>query len=531
MSLRAVIAADLRAGIEATRRSKQSTAVDTLPIWTPHEGPQRRFVESTCGEVLFGGAKGGGKSMSAIGLMLPWIDNPFFRGLVLRRETTGLKDIVDKAKRIFKTGVRIGVRPFRGACPEAKFIGFNGPSGGGVVHFPSGARIEFAHCKDRKDWARYQGQEFHIICFEELVQFLREQYDELRTCIRSGVPGLPRYLRATSNPGDHDDEGHAFVFRRYRYWLDPEATIPGRAPRVDAEGTTLPPAEPGEVLHIRKRADSDEEDVFLEPTGDTLSRTYIPALLDDNPTLMAEDPEYEKQLLGLDLVRRKQLRYGDWLAKPSAGTYFQRDWLGELLLRPVDAAVVRLRYWDRAAGEPTAKNPNPDWTVGTRWALRADGIAVVEDVVRKRLSPMKVKSLIKEIAEEDNKLPGGCMVCLEQDPAQAGKFEIAEYLQFLAPLPVIVAVKKPGDDKISWFRPCSRAAENGQVKAVRGQWNGQAFGELEAFPDGQFDDVVDTWGGGYTHLHLAAKGKLRKPTETSGSEHKDVSMHRGTGGF
>lgn len=469
--------------------------------------------------------------MGAIGLMLPYLGHPDFRGLVLRRSTKGLRDIISKAKKIFRHGQTSGVRPFAPAAPGARFVGTGG--GGAICYCPSGAEVQFGHCKNEDDWEQYQGNEYHIVSFEELTQFLLKQYLEIQSCVRSGVPGLPRWIRSTSNPGG---TGHEFVFARFQWWMDPEATIAGRAPRLNVDtGKTLPPAAPGEVLHIVRNDDGTEQaydherfyrhDEVIGGTRASRTRTFIPAKLADNPTLVAEDPNYQLALNDFDVVRRAQLRDGDWLAKAHAGTYFKRAWVSIIPKGP-ELPAFRVRYWDRAATEPHEGNPEPDWTVGTRWARGADGRPVVEDQVRLRGTPNKVKARIKETADDDAKLPGGCAVALEEDPGQAGKFETAEYLQFLAPHQVIIVPKR--SDKEATFRPCSSACENGMVSVVKGAWNDVAFNELEAFPDGKFDDIVDTWGGGYQTLHRY--GHVVQ-SSASGSAKKESSMHRAGGGF
>lgn len=536
--LRAAMARDLRAAITNTAPAAPANDGDplpegpVLPLWTAHDGPQREFCESDVDEALYGGAKGGGKSMGAIGLMLPFVGHPDFRGLVLRRTTKGLRDIVKKAKKIFRQGQTSGVRPFAPAAPGCRFVSTGG--GGCICYFPSGAEVQFGHCNNEDDWEQYQGNEFHIVCFEELTQFILQQYLEIQSCVRSGVPGLPRWVRSTSNPGG---AGHEFVFTRWKWWMDPEAKIVGRAPRLHpVTGKTLPPALPGEVLHIVRNEDGTETAFdcmqFADGKKISRSRTFIPAKLEDNPTLVAEDPSYRLALNDFDPVRRAQLRDGDWLAKAHAGMYFKREWVSSedraLLPRRPDDIVAWLRYWDRAAGEPSEQNPNPDWTVGTLWGLRRSGHAVVADVKRFRASPMQVKKRIKETAHDDVFELGACAVALEHDPAQAGKFEMAEYLAYLVGYEVIPVPKRKGDDKESWFRPCSRACENGMVQVVKGAWNAVLFDELEAFPFGDKDDQVDTMGGGYTFVCLQGR---KGTSKASGSDRKEGSMHRAGGGF
>ena len=73
--------------------------------------------------------------------------------------------------------------------------------------FPSGATTRFTHCQHDDDVARFDGDEFQLIEFDELTHFTEKQYLGIRARIRSPHPGLPRYTRSTSNPGG---EGHAW---------------------------------------------------------------------------------------------------------------------------------------------------------------------------------------------------------------------------------------------------------------------------------------------------------------------------------
>lgn len=465
-----------------------------LPIWTPQDGPQAEFYHSDVYEILYGGAAGGGKSSALVALPLPWIQHRDLRALILRRTTPQLEDLLDKAREIYKLGKE---GKFAGADPDAEFRGDKN-----VWTFSSGARIKFGHCNDEDDWESYQGHEYPVILFDELTHFTERQYLEIAKRCRGTSPYLPRFIRATSNPGS---EGHEWVFERWKYWLDPEAEISGRSARHDADtGKKLPPAAPGEVLWFYRDADGKEH-IVEEGYPEARSRTFIPARLEDNPALLAEDPGYRQRLRDdSDPVRRKQLEEGDWLVKPAAGLYFKPEWF-EVVDRPPVAVRRRTRYWDKAATEPHEKNKNPDWTVGVRLSHGYDDFFYVEDVERMRLSPGPRDARIKLIAALDGR---ETRIRSAKDPAQAGVTEAAAFIAMLTGYDV--AVRPETGDKItragpvsSQCHPASTGGRTGRFRIVRGAWNKDFLASISQFPDGKKDDV-DALSGAFEDMGFVA---------------------------
>lgn len=500
------------AALEVVRLAPKAKA---LPTWTPQDGPQREFYDSTADEVLYGGAAGGGKTSCVVALILKWVAHSQYRALLLRRETPQLEGLLDEASRIYKRGNDGGARPFRASEPAAEFNIVKS-----VWTFPSGARARFNHCQLDADAFNYQGHEYQTIVFDELTHFTEKQYLEIRTRNRSGVAGIPCYTRATTNPGG---PGHEWTFKRWAPWLDPSfdlddwiidaeepdesiAVVAGRGlpKRFDESGKRLPPARGGQVLYVARVGDVDRFSTrpFRYNGEAATTRTFIPARLSDNPALLASDPKYRAKLRDNDAVRRRQLEDGDWLVKPSAGLYFKREWFGE----PVDAAppgcIARVRAWDKAATEPHEKNKNPDWTRGLRMSRSNDGLIYVEHMASLRGGPGPVAHLIKTTAAQDGV---DVIVRLPQDPAAAGKSQAASDVQMLEGY--TVRVKPVTGDKIVRAGPVSTQANPqstggsvGRLRVVRGSWNEEFFRELEDFPDGDYDDIVDALSDGFDEL-------------------------------
>jgi predicted phage terminase large subunit-like protein len=122
------------------------------------------------------------------------------------------------------------------------------------------------------------------------------------------------------------------------------------------------------------------------------------------------------------------------------------------------------------------------------------------DVVRKRDNPGAIETLIKATAELDGKQVS---VGLPQDPGQAGKSQVNQYVKLLRGWTVLA--EPENGDKGTRFGPFSTQAEHRKVRLVRGPWNAAYIAELEAFPTpGVHDDQVDATSGGYRRLASGA---------------------------
>lgn len=232
-------------------------------MWEPT--PKQAEALSRCEfEVLYGGARGGGKTDAGLVKPLYNKDNPLYKGLVIRRNTDDLIDWVERAKRMY-------------AGTSADFTGK--PA---MVRWPSGAYLRTGHLKDEDAYEKYQGHEYHDVIIEELTQIpSEERYEKLISCCRSTVDGIQAQVFATTNPGG---PGHKWVKRRF---VDP--SIPGR-PFVNSK------------------------------TG--RSAVFIQSTVDDNPHILTKDPEYVTYLDNLRGDLRKAWREGSWDLEEIAGSVY-----------------------------------------------------------------------------------------------------------------------------------------------------------------------------------------------------------------
>ena len=69
-------------------------------IFQPNKGPQTEFLSSTEREVLYGGSAGGGKSYAMLADPVRYFNNPHFRGLLIRRTTEELRELISVSKQL-----------------------------------------------------------------------------------------------------------------------------------------------------------------------------------------------------------------------------------------------------------------------------------------------------------------------------------------------------------------------------------------------------------------------------------------------
>ncbi len=231
-------------------------------IWEAHDGPQRDFLYAKEFEVLYGGAKSGGKSDALIMKLLtpPYIKTMGYKGLLTRRTYKRLLELKDRCDRTY---LKID--------PGAKYN-----KDEHRYYFSSGAIIQLGHCEHEDDKWNYWGHEYQIIAIDQVEEYTETQYSIIRMCARSTVKGLDPIIRATANPG---------VRWVKEYWVDvapPNTTFEYKVPT---------------------------------PSGDEiiLTRKFIPATIFDNKTMMKENPQYVAVLASEPNERLRRMNlYGDW---------------------------------------------------------------------------------------------------------------------------------------------------------------------------------------------------------------------------
>jgi hypothetical protein len=255
--------------------------------WRPNPGRQTEALRGKARqefEILYGGARGGGKTSAGIAWLSRWIINPKFRALVIRKDAVDLSDWIGKADDLYK---HLGAK--KSGNPT-------------IFTFPSGAIIKTGHLHTDNAYTAYQGHEYQKILIEELTHIPSETlYEKLLASCRSTVDGLLPQVFCTCNPGE---VGHVWVKRRWRIPDEPNDILQG-----------IGDLKPGEVMPLT---------TFEDHVGN--KRIFIPSTIDDNPVLLEKDEGYKKRIEGIeDEATRRRWRYGSWGSYEIKGAYFSHQ--------------------------------------------------------------------------------------------------------------------------------------------------------------------------------------------------------------
>jgi predicted phage terminase large subunit-like protein len=113
-------------------------------------------------------------------------------------------------------------------------------------------------------------------------------------------------------------------------------------------------------------------------------------------------------------------------------------------------------------------------------------------------NPRPKGGLILDTAHADRLIHGNVAIRGDQDPAAAGKADAEAFVRLLAGFDV--KTKPVSGDKETNARPFASQCEAGNVSLVDGPWVKDWLDELEAFPNGKFDDQVDASSGAFNYL-------------------------------
>jgi len=236
------------------------------------EPKQALAFHSGATEVLYGGAKGGGKSFLFRTSAIRWcLEIGGVQVYLFRRTLADLRRNHMEGPKSLPALLREHI-----ASGHVKYV-----SQHNQYEFWNGSILHLCYCEAEGDVENYQGAEIHVLIPDEATHYTDYQYRYLRAQVRrAGLVVPPQYekriprIELGANPGS---VGHAWVKRTF---ISPKPAMEiWRAP-----------AEEGGML-----------------------RQFIPAKLADNPHLSRDDPEYADRLRGMgndDLVRA--MLDGDW---------------------------------------------------------------------------------------------------------------------------------------------------------------------------------------------------------------------------
>lgn len=223
---------------------------------------QAIFHRAVADEKLYGGAAGGGKTAAIVaesGTLA--LEHPGIPINLFRRTIPELKGtIIPEIYKQFGAYISAGHMTWHGQ--DRQFAMANGST------------INLNYLDNDNDIYRYQGVEMPVIGVDELTQFPQAWIEYLLTRNRTSNADWPVMFMAGTNPGGI---GHGWVKTRF---IDP-----------------MPP----EVVY-HQTLDG----------GDTVSRVFIPAKVDDHPNEKFKK-DYKRKLSAIsDPQLRRALRDGDW---------------------------------------------------------------------------------------------------------------------------------------------------------------------------------------------------------------------------
>lgn len=421
-----------------------------IPVWVPNPGPQTLLVTCPVWDVLYGGARGGGKTDGLLGDFIgfslwiqqvladqqagrPWpgvrmLPRAHARGFFFRRTYDELDEAVARSHEI--------LGPLGAKWKASKYTWL----------LPWGGFLKMRYLQRDSDAARYQGHSYNALYGDEAGNFPSSDPIKKLTATLRDRNGVPVRKRLSANPGG---PGHAWLKSDY-----------------------VTPAAP-----FTPHADPD--------TGKL--RVYIPSKLSDNRALMENDPEYAARLRGSGPAWLVQAWLeGDWNATPEGGI-IRIDWFRRYARLPeAPEAFIRVHCWDTAYKPGQYNDPSvlTSWVAAGEDRGRPPGFYLA-DLFREKLTVPDVRRRIIEFAERDRP----AAILIEDKSSGQG---LIQDLRGSTTLPIIAI--SPEGDKVSRALRIAPLVEAGRVYLPeRAPWLLDYELELTLFPTkGVHDDQVDS---------------------------------------
>ena len=162
-------------------------------VTIPHPSQrQALFMRAKNKYVIFGGARGGGKSWA-----VRW------KAVLMCARYAGIRILI--MRRSYPELLENHIKPLRSALNGvAKYNGTEHE-----FRFLNGSIIKFMYCENDKDLMRIQGHEYDVIAIDEATQMTEYQIKAVMACVR-GTNGFPKRMYMTCNPGG---PGHQYIKR------------------------------------------------------------------------------------------------------------------------------------------------------------------------------------------------------------------------------------------------------------------------------------------------------------------------------
>lgn len=146
-----------------------------------------------------------------------------------------------------------------------------------------------------------------------------------------------------------------------------------------------------------------------------------------------------------------------------------------------------IRGWDLAS---TVKKTS-DYTSSTKLGIK-DGVTYISEVHRFKGTPDEVENTITQKANLDGR---DTLISLPQDPGQAGVYQKNALSRALSGY--TFEFTPESGDKQTRASPFASQVNVGNVKMLRGEWNDEFIKEMQMFPNGKHDDMIDSTSRAY----------------------------------
>ena len=169
-----------------------------MHYWRPQIGPQSAAIDTAlfCEELLFGGARGGGKTDFLLADFIADVEHGYgsgWRGIIFRKSYPECEELIARSHEIYPLC-------FKGA----EFM-----QSKKTWHFPDGATLKIRSLENDYDADKFQGHSYTWIGWDELGNWASPHaYHRLKACLRSAKSITGKRIRATANPGG---VGHHWV--------------------------------------------------------------------------------------------------------------------------------------------------------------------------------------------------------------------------------------------------------------------------------------------------------------------------------
>lgn len=157
----------------------------------------------------------------------------------------------------------------------------------------------------------------------------------------------------------------------------------------------------------------------------------------------------------------------------------------------VPAGLKFVRGWDLAG----TTNKTSDYTASVKMAIDSSGIIWIADVFRLKGSPDEVEAKLRQTAAVDGR---GALQSIPKDPGQAGVSQTSNLSKQLHGFNFTFTPES--GDKRSRAMAIAAQINVGNVRLVKNEFTEAYLHELESFPNGTNDDMVDATSRAYNAL-------------------------------